>query len=286
MFSLSASFPFSQFTDKREAIMRHFSAHISVNGAGEPGGTHAAHAYEHSILRLLHRIHRSQTGASLLFEINRRAHKKMVIMPYHSTTDPNNAYAQADDIEQATRKGFIVRDGGNGAVLTDAQHHTWHGKGGGSDTIVRFSEGTWTKYCNTHKAGHKTGAKPDEVLFHEMVHATREMRGVFDPEPLGHMYDTDEEFYAILISNIYASETHRPIDLRSDHHGFTPLSPTQDTSAHFLPHKSMKDYRYRLIDTFVREEHGMAHALRHIPAHFNPIRRYFQLQDMQQPAHA
>src|SRR5258708_23434633 len=90
----------------------------------------------------------------------------------------------------------------------------------------------------------KSGAQPDEILFHEMVHATRQMRGIFNPMPLGFLYDTEEEFFAILLANIYASETGRPIDLRSDHHGFEHL--TTDTNAKFLPKQDMSDYRYRL----------------------------------------
>jgi len=42
-----------------------------------------------------------------------------------------------------------------------------------------------------------------------------------------------------------ASETGRPIDLRSDHHGFEHL--TTDTNAKFLPKQDMSDYRYRLV---------------------------------------
>src|SRR5215510_10665663 len=106
-----------------------------------------------------------------------------------------------------------------------------------------------------------------------MVHATRQMRGIFDPQPLGFLYDTEEEFFAILLANIYASETGRQIDLRADHHGFEHLST--DTNVKFLPKKDDKDYRNRLVKKLIHQETRMAHELaklKHTP--FNPIRRY------------
>jgi hypothetical protein len=78
------------------------------------------------------------------------------------------------------------------------------------------------------------------------------------------------------LANIYASETGRPIDLRSDHHGFEHL--TTDTNAKFLPKRDMTDCRYRLVYKLVHEEPRMTHELRNIHCPFNPIRRYYELQ--------
>jgi hypothetical protein len=110
-----------------------------------------------------------------------------------------------------------------------------------------------------------------------MLHATRQLRGLFNPVPLAFLYDTEEEFFAILLANIYASETGRPIDLRSDHHSFEHLDT--DTNVKFLPKRDMSDYRYRLVDKLVHQEPKMVRELervKHVP--FNPIRRYYELQ--------
>jgi hypothetical protein len=147
---------------------------------------------------------------------------------------------------------------------------------GGSNPVVKFTPVRFTNFCNAQKKGHKSGAQPDEVLFHEMVHATRQMRGTFNPLPLGYLYDTEEEFFAILLANVYASETGRPIDLRSDHHSFEHL--TTDTNVRFLPKRDLNDYRYRLVAKLVHDEPRLARELNNVQhAPFNPVRRYFEL---------
>jgi hypothetical protein len=88
---------------------------------------------------------------------------------------------------------------------------------------------------------------------------------------------TAGKIFAILLANIYASETGRPIDLRSDHHGFEHLTP--DTNVKFLPKRDASDYKYKLIEKLVHQEPKMCRELarlKHTP--FNPIRRYFDLQ--------
>jgi hypothetical protein len=62
----------------------------------------------------------------------------------------------------------------------------------------------------------------------EMVHASWQMRGLLDPLPLSFLYDTGEDFFAILLANVYASESGRAVGLRSDHHGFEHLNTDID----------------------------------------------------------
>src|SRR4051794_14239875 len=61
------------------------------------------------------------------------------------------------------------------------------------------------------------GMRDDEVLLHELVHGLRDMRGQHSITAMSDGYDTVEEFMAILVSNIYASEVGRP--LRGGHGG-------------------------------------------------------------------
>lgn len=246
--------------------------HVTIDGTGTK--TYATPSqYEHAVLHELSRIHHSRTGHAVFHEFVNRSTHHMTIVPYE--LKELNAFAAAQDPLHATKKGEFERSGRDGHVLLD------HGKpiiglGGGSDSDVNFTPLIYRKYCNQHKNGHRSGAQPDEILFHEMVHATRQMRGLLNPRPLGFLYDTEEEFFAILLANIYASETGRPIDLRSDHHGYEHLAT--DTDAKFLPKRDMTDYRYRLVYQLVHEEPRMAHELSKIHSPFNPIRRYFELQ--------
>ena len=247
--------------------------HVTVDGTGTKSYATPAQ-YEQAVLRLLHRIHHSHTGQAVFHEFVKRSNHLMKIIPLENVF---NAFAGPTDWLHATEKGQVERSGADGHVLLDNNGKPIVGQGGGSDSVVSFTPLTFSKYCSQQKHGHKSGAHPDEVLFHEMIHATRQMRGIFDPLPLGFLYDTEEEFYAILLANIYASETGRAIDIRSDHHGFEHL--TTDTNAKFLPKRDNNDYRYRLVAKLVHEEPKMAYELnklKHTP--FNPIRRYFELQ--------
>jgi hypothetical protein len=247
--------------------------HITIDGTGTKSYA-TPWQYEHAVLPQLQRIHRSHTGQAVFHEFITRSNHRMTIIPYEQPL--LNAFAAAKNLQTATPKGQVERSGADGHVLLNAQGQPLVGAGGGSDSDISFTPSMFTKFCNQQKKGHKAGAHPDEVLFHEMVHAVRQMRGLLNPLPLGFLYDTEEEFYAILLANIYASETGRAIDLRSDHHGFEHL--TTDTNAKFLPKKDMTDYRYRLVDKLVHEERQMALALAKIHAPFNPIRRYYELQ--------
>jgi hypothetical protein len=266
---------FSNLNTRPPAAAAHLQYHhVTIDGTGTKSYATPS-KYEHAVLPLLHRMHHSHTGQAVFHNFEKRSRHLMTIVPYEQAQ--LNAFASATDLLHATPRGQAERSGANGQVLVDGLGKPIIGRGGGSDSKVSFTPVMFTRYCNQHKHGHKVGAQPDEVLFHEMVHATRQMRGHLNPLPLGFLYDTEEEFFAIVLANIYASETGRAVDLRSDHHGFEHL--TTDTNARFLPKRDMTDYRYRLIDKLIHQEPRMCFELnrmQHVP--FNPIRRYFELQ--------
>lgn len=248
--------------------------HVTIDGTGTKSYATPS-IYEHAVLQRLHRIHHSHTGQAVFREFDQRSTHRMKIVPYEQKL--LNAFASSNDPLRATPKGQPERSGADGHVMLDSHGHQLVGQGGGSDSSVSFTPVMFTKYCNQQKKGHKSGAQPDEVLFHEMVHATRQLRGLFNPLPLGFLYDTEEEFFAIVLANIYASETGRPVDIRSDHHGFEHLST--DVNAKFLPKRDVSDYRYRLVDKLVQQEPKMARELDRLKhASFNPVRRYYELQ--------
>jgi len=248
--------------------------------------------YQIAVKGVLERIHNSRTGQLIFNEVNRRpapisvptgglfphlqlqkfAHT-MTVIPYEKAE--LNAFASPTDLQAATPKGQTEHSGKDGSVLKDAKGNDLIGTGTGSDVKISFTPIQFSKYC-AQKGVHKCGAQPDETLFHEMVHGIRDMLGLLNPIALGFLYDTEEEFFAIVLANIYASETGRPLDIRADHHGFEHL--TTDTDATFLPKKDVTDYRYRLIDKFVHQQGGLAVELSKINCAFNPLRRYFQLQ--------
>jgi hypothetical protein len=81
---------------------------------------------------------------------------------------------------------------------------------------------------------------------------------------MGDNYDTVEEFYAILIANIYRSECGYQ-NLRANHFGKTDLADTDD--GHF--YATYKDK----IDGLIDQMKGLCRSIALVRCKFNPIRR-------------
>jgi hypothetical protein len=109
------------------------------------------------------------------------------------------------------------------------------------------------------------GNSAHEVLCHELVHAFRRGAGTIHKRTKG----GEEETLAIMITNIFASETNKP-SLRKSHHGHDPQkdSVLNTSDGYLAAHRN-------LVDLFVREHIAVATALSCIDTRFNPIRAYF-----------
>jgi hypothetical protein len=136
------------------------------------------------------------------------------------------------------------------------------GKGTGSDTEIRFSPSTFT----APGAPTGPGARPDEILLHEMVHGLRQMKGraIFEQINGNPGMDNYEEFAAIVISNVYRSELRIP-QLRKDHGGFLPLAGPDAVAATFKT-----TYQQYLTDMAI-EQPQLCQNLRRVPGAFNPF---------------
>src|ERR1700690_3609410 len=143
--------------------------HIKINGGSL--GTSRAHQYESEVNGALHTMHLNSVGQVLIWAIPRSMHDVQIV-PHEKRN--LNAYAKADHPHAARVAGRAEYRCDNGRPL-----HTV-GTGGGSDTEVHFTPAQWiTDGIALHK--HKqvlAGARPDEVLFHEMVHSLRAMMGL------------------------------------------------------------------------------------------------------------
>jgi hypothetical protein len=165
-------------------------------------------------------------------------------------------------------------------------------KGSGSDVLIPFDSDQSVPAC-MDAPGNKPriGDDDDMVLVHELIHALREMDGALNPIPFNRMpcqmYVDEEEFYAILVQNIYISERCGfGAKLIMDHEQHKPLSeakilleriagfPTFDwaTSVGFL--KGNKD-NLRLVARFCnQEEPDLSHQIEGVDVPFNPVREY------------
>jgi hypothetical protein len=79
-------------------------------------------------------------------------------------------------------------------------------------------------------------------------------------------FDTQEDFFAVLITNIFASETGRP--LRANHDDLKALPSDLSTDKGFL---AVKEYVH-LVRQFCSDHPSVSVQLRDVPSAFNPIR--------------
>ena len=159
--------------------------------------------------------------------------------------------------------------------LNATAHGTQKSGFGGSDSVIMFSANMWGRNGKPGTSGISSpGFEADEVLFHELVHSLRHMAGVSAAaNKLGDGYQNEEEFIAVILSNIYLAEKGRK-SLRGGHDGATMQQPEN-----FL-----KNERYKqLLLKFKGEQRAFFDELSNIPkekAWWNPLR---ELRDPPKP---
>jgi hypothetical protein len=150
-------------------------------------------------------------------------------------------------------------------------------KGNGFNVVVQFKLDA-SCFVDPKTRDFKPGGTPAESLFHELVHAFRLVTGKatdrkgplnpYVPNSLKNYpdYDVVEDFFAILVTNIFASETGRP--LRANHDDTTLMPPQLSTSKGFL---DVPEY-LELVKDFCYDHKSVAEKIRDVPSQFNPIR--------------
>jgi hypothetical protein len=133
-------------------------------------------------------------------------------------------------------------------------------------------------HLDTKTKNYKPGGTPAESLFHELVHAFRIVTEKasnrvgpslpYIPEALKKYptYDSEEEFFTVLITNIFSSETGRP--LRKDHDGVEALQSELSTNKGFL---AIEPYA-RLVRQFCTDHPSVSQKIRDVPSAFNPVK--------------
>jgi len=141
------------------------------------------------------------TGRALLKEVRSSEAMDVRIVPYRGTG--HDAWTIMEDEVAGTGKWRLVDPYKFGDIRT--------GTGVGSDALIEFTPEVFLG-PDMRLPGHA----PDEVLFHELVHASRIMRGVYRPSFINQDYEDYEEYVAISIANIYLSEKGQQT-LKGDH---------------------------------------------------------------------
>lgn len=276
--------------------MLQYHASILIDGAATsqingstftPDPTQAQH-FETQVAGVLNIIKDTIAGQVLLREVMRGGLGKAVrIIPFpnrdarslpsseQDATPYNKPLRYPGDLPNTPQKeqaGQIVLDNKNKPIL---------GTGYGANVTIQYHPMMWL--MDSLKTGKVGNLMPDDVLVHELLHALRMMNGLISTMDLGDpnhstLFGNTEEFYALLVANIYVSERNgkegRGQPLRgniSTPEKFQPLVGVKaDSKTFYTTHKSV-------IETLCMDMIGLCHGggfkgLMHSPAGFNPIR--------------
>ena len=124
--------------------------------------------------------------------------------------------------------------------------------------------------CYRHK--HRShGKESDQVLFHELIHAHRAASWLIPNEDklLAGLsgYQNAEEFLAVVLTNIYISET-KGRGLRADYYSWDELSGPLSTSIGFFGNSPQVLY---ILKQFARDQEFLFDELAKVKAQFNPL---------------
>ena len=180
---------------------------------------HAAQQHQDKVMALLALIDTFPSGKVLLAEVGSTGHTTR-IMPYwhYFRTMPDTDYFNSSsipvkpsesmayladgtagrDYEGAYEKNAPVRDDNN-----EPMSRYGKGTGAGANVVLFYSAETW----EGAPASKGPGFKADEVLFHELVHITRVIRGRETHTSVdGGGFGNIEEYFATVITNVYMSD--------------------------------------------------------------------------------
>jgi hypothetical protein len=220
--------------------------------------------YKVDVKSRLNQIKARRTGLALLAEIN-ATRRQLRIQPFHG--EGINAWVEVRMLGSV----YGTAEGKRINYLDPEDRRV--GKGGGADSPIKFTPGLFTGSMMVAPS-----FAPDEVLFHEMVHASREMRGVLDRVPVDRGYDDQEEYLAVILTNIYLSEKGQTV-FRGDHRLGKIYSNEEDILLSNPQHVSMSPVT--LLENFKSSQPDFYRALAHLPTppRHNLVRQYDMRRD-------
>lgn len=154
--------------------------------------------------------------------------------------------------------------------------------GGEREGLVSYSPDTFSIHgaCSATRSRNNRGLYWDEILFHELVHVFRHVSGKRNRVPLSaglYNYTSNEEFIAVVVTNIYISDRTNKIKsgLRAGHQGFGALSTDLDESFEFF---SSSTLTFGLIETLCQDHPGLSKKIAKDLANtkFNPLFAYYK----------
>jgi hypothetical protein len=206
-----------------------------------------------SVLFQLGKISSSSSGGSLLREL------KDATAPRRGTTRTVSIFPDTDPTVP-----------GNTGTRSDKEGR--RDKRTGADAFIDYSPELWGDRAATIGPG----TAPDTILFHELVHATRDLMGVASNMRVNRLFPDVEEYLAVVLADIYISETTPLAPLRGgygDSHRFPTLANPErflDNLLHL--HPSPRE----LLNTFWIDQKQLFEDLAFIIGiAFNPVMQLY-----------
>lgn len=235
---------------------------VTIDGSslGQP----QADQYEAEVSGSFSTIRLNRVGALLVQEFVRG----LRIQPYTGTD--LNATSGPQNRTAAEVNGRLSYRCDTGMPRVDPLGNQFRGSGGGSDSIISFTPNQWSTsgIADSQHQAILAAARRDEVLFHEMVHSVRQMVGVMNCSIAAAGFDTKEEMWSVMTTNIYCSAWNRP--LRRDHSGHVTMTD-EEVRTFYQRFEAMITFMCQDLPRFTRA----VAAIDYIP--FNPYRDYYRL---------
>ncbi len=221
--------------------------------------------YERAVNAQLSKIALQPVGALLLQTIRRQ----VWIVPNPRPHAAAAAGALGDTPAEASRgfrAGHQVRNPRTGEPFPGFGQ----GTGNGAGATVLYTPGEWIDGSRLRGKRVGPGSSADQVLFHELFHAMRVTNGLLDTRPLrGELaeYDNFAEFFCIMVSNIYISQSTGGA-LRSNHRANGPALTTPMSF-------TWNENHQRLIRILCADQPVFTRAIALQRAFFNPFRDHY-----------
>jgi hypothetical protein len=233
-------------------------------------------SYERKVLHLLHQIRLNRSGQALLAAII----NPITIAPLRNASTTGASLSDFDRLKGNPKGTRIrVRRVGRDYVIDEHGDRYLVATGGGSAATIEFTPDTWIagspidaakKYRITMRDGSdpNAGHAPDQVLFHELAHAVRAGHGRSRSlVPMSEHWENEEEFCAILLTNIYSSETGRT--MLQYHASSERMSDAAARPTLFY------DRYAEQVARCVKDIPALSRRMADIDCPFNPIREHF-----------
>jgi hypothetical protein len=136
---------------------------------------------------------------------------------------------------------------------------------------LQFNPDVYMNGSRCYKRVHRPFKEPDHVLFHELIHAHRAASGQLAKHETLMAglsgYSNEEEFLAVVLTNIYISET-KGKGLRADYYSYDELKGALSTSVGFF---ASGPQALQILTDFSHDQEFLFDELAKVKAKFNPL---------------